>query len=114
MCAQESEHSKGRNGMCARMLFDLSNLANRADSEGRGAALVEACCTYFMVYGRKSFCFDDLRMFLQALETTAMRNLLMVIWDYIDIAEDDLSGEPYQIIGEGAPGLVSGIPVFAH
>ncbi|KAL9013220.1 MAG: hypothetical protein Q9173_002077 [Seirophora scorigena] len=96
ICTQNAEGSKGRNGMCAKMMLDLSNLVACGGTPRQGGELVESCCTYFKAYGTKQFCFNDLQMFLQALDSTVAQSLLKEVKTYVKKEHADLSGDRNQ------------------
>ncbi|KAI4120089.1 MAG: hypothetical protein LQ345_000045 [Seirophora villosa] len=96
ICTQNAEGSKGRNGMCAKMMLDLSNLVANGGTPQRGGELVESCCTYFKAYGKKQFCFNDLQMFLQGLDSTVAHSLLQEVKAYVKKEQADLSGNQDQ------------------
>ncbi|KAI4147842.1 MAG: hypothetical protein LQ341_001715 [Variospora aurantia] len=97
ICTQHAEGSSGRNGMCAKMLLDLSSLVAYGGTPRQGAALLESCCTYFKAYGKKQFCFNDLQIFLQVLDSTMAQSLLKEVKAHIKKEQADLSGDQDQL-----------------
>ncbi|KAL8655697.1 MAG: hypothetical protein Q9210_000719 [Variospora velana] len=97
ICTQHAEGNSGRNGLCAKMLLDLSNLVAYGGTPRQGAALVESCCTYFKAYGKKQFCFNDLQIFLQALDSTMAQRLLKEVDAHVKKEQADLSGDQDQL-----------------
>ncbi|KAL8944576.1 MAG: hypothetical protein Q9216_000379 [Gyalolechia sp. 2 TL-2023] len=62
--------------MSARMLGDLCNASTTESSKLNKANLVEACLTYFKVYGKKQFCYNDLQIFVQAFDSVSTESFL--------------------------------------
>lgn len=79
------------------MLLDLSSLVAYGGTPRQGAALLESCCTYFKAYGKKQFCFNDLQIFLQVLDSTMAQSLLKEVKAHIKKEQADLSGDQDQL-----------------
>ncbi|KAL9031855.1 MAG: hypothetical protein Q9196_000169 [Gyalolechia fulgens] len=76
VCTQYSESSKDRDGMSARMLGDFSDASTIESIKENEADLVEACLTYFKVYGKKQFCYNDLEIFVQGFNPVSTQSFL--------------------------------------
>lgn len=61
--------------MSARMLDDLSSACTKS-MHGNEVDLVEACLTYFKVFGKKLFCYYDLQPFVHGFDSGSTQRFL--------------------------------------
>lgn len=75
VCSEHFENGRDRDTMSARMLGDLGNVLTKSINKNE-VDLVEACLTYFKVFGTKHFCYYDLQTFVQGFDSGSSRSFL--------------------------------------